>query len=238
MGRRGADSTVCLPAGSAANLAAAPGTPRPRYYVMGPEERGHGKPSLVPQLQPRQAEARESAGRWRHEPRRAVRPEREPQRAARRLPGREGRRGRAEAPSPGGERTSFALVPVRRLSGPLLASSGFRRRAGMEEKWDPKTFTAFDLFRLSLITSELIVRELETQRNGVKGIFDLQGWRFAHAFQITPTVAKIIAAAITDAFPLKVRGIHLVNEPLLFHPVFALIKTFLSEKIKARVSKC
>ncbi|XP_033011191.1 alpha-tocopherol transfer protein [Lacerta agilis] len=102
-------------------------------------------------------------------------------------------------------------------------------------KWDPKTFTAFDLFRLSLIASELIVRELETQRNGVKGIFDLQGWRFAHAFQISPTVAKIIAAAITDAFPLKARGIHLINEPLLFHPVFALIKTFLSEKIKARI---
>uniref|UniRef100_A0A8D0GVW3 Alpha-tocopherol transfer protein n=1 Tax=Sphenodon punctatus TaxID=8508 RepID=A0A8D0GVW3_SPHPU len=102
-------------------------------------------------------------------------------------------------------------------------------------QWDPKMFTAFEVFRVSLITSELIVREVETQRNGVKAIFDLQGWRFAHAFQITPAVAKRIAAVLTDSFPLKVRGIHLINEPLFFHPVFALIKPFLPEKIKERV---
>ncbi|XP_061455873.1 alpha-tocopherol transfer protein isoform X3 [Rhineura floridana] len=101
-------------------------------------------------------------------------------------------------------------------------------------RWDPKMFTAFDVFRVSLITSELIVRELDTQRNGVKAIFDLQGWRFAHAFHICPTVAKRIAAVLTDSFPLKARGIHLVNEPVFFRPVFALIKPFLSEKIKAR----
>lgn len=41
-----------------------------------------------------------------------------------------------------------------------------------------------------------------------------------------------------DSFPLKVRGIHLINEPLFFHPVFALIKPFISEKIKKRVSQC
>ena len=64
-------------------------------------------------------------------------------------------------------------------------------------QWDPKLFTAYDVFRVSLITSELIVQEIETQRNGVKAIFDLQGWRFAHAFQISPAVAKTIAAVLT-----------------------------------------
>ncbi|XP_064363542.1 alpha-tocopherol transfer protein isoform X2 [Dromaius novaehollandiae] len=64
-------------------------------------------------------------------------------------------------------------------------------------QWDPKLFTAYDVFRVSLITSELIVKEIETQRNGVKVIFDLEGWRFAHAFQISPSVAKKIAAVLT-----------------------------------------
>ncbi|XP_027750117.1 alpha-tocopherol transfer protein [Empidonax traillii] len=102
-------------------------------------------------------------------------------------------------------------------------------------QWDPNEFTVYDVFRVSLITSELVVKEIETQRNGVKAIFDLQGWRFAHAFQISPAVAKKIAAVLTDSFPLKVRGIHLINEPLFFYPVFALIKPFLTEKIKERV---
>lgn len=63
--------------------------------------------------------------------------------------------------------------------------------------WDPKVFTAYDAFRLSLITSELIVQEVETQRNGIKVVFDLEGWLFSHAFQITPSVAKKISAVLT-----------------------------------------
>ncbi|XP_070798360.1 alpha-tocopherol transfer protein [Pituophis catenifer annectens] len=102
-------------------------------------------------------------------------------------------------------------------------------------QWDPKIFTAYDLFRISVMLSELLAREPETQRNGVKTIFDLQGWKFAHAFQITPAVAKKIAFVLTDGFPLKTRGIHLIREPLIFYHVFNLIKHFLSEKIKARI---
>ncbi|KAG2458012.1 TTPA protein, partial [Polypterus senegalus] len=64
-------------------------------------------------------------------------------------------------------------------------------------QWDPKLFTAYEVFRVSLITSELIVQETETQRNGLKAIFDLEGWRFAHAFQITPSLAKKISAVLT-----------------------------------------
>lgn len=63
--------------------------------------------------------------------------------------------------------------------------------------WDPKVFTAYDVFRVSLITSELIVQEVETQRNGIKAVFDLEGWQFSHAFQMTPSVAKKIAAVLT-----------------------------------------
>ncbi|XP_039191586.1 alpha-tocopherol transfer protein isoform X1 [Crotalus tigris] len=102
-------------------------------------------------------------------------------------------------------------------------------------RWDPKIFTADDLFRVSIMLSELIVRELDTQRNGTKSIFDLQGWKFAHAFQITPAMIKKIAFILTDGFPLKVREIHLIREPVIFYRVFNLIKHFLPEKIKARI---
>ncbi|XP_073705378.1 alpha-tocopherol transfer protein [Garra rufa] len=102
-------------------------------------------------------------------------------------------------------------------------------------QWNPKEFTAYEVFRVSLITSELIVREWETQRNGLKVIFDLQDWCFAHALQINPSLAKKISSVLTDSFPLKVRGIHLINEPIFFRPVFAMIRPFLPDKIKQRV---
>ncbi|KAG8133643.1 hypothetical protein E2320_011419, partial [Naja naja] len=64
-------------------------------------------------------------------------------------------------------------------------------------QWDPEIFTAYDLFRVSVMLCELMVREPDTQRNGVKTIFDLQGWKFAHAFQITPAVVRKIAFVLT-----------------------------------------
>lgn len=102
-------------------------------------------------------------------------------------------------------------------------------------QWNSKDWSAFQVFRISLMTSEIISREIETQRRGVKVIFDLQGWCLAHAMQINASLARKISSVLSDAFPLKVRGIHLVNEPMFFHPVFAMIRPFLPDKIKQRI---
>lgn len=81
-------------------------------------------------------------------------------------------------------------------------------------QWNPKEFTAYEVFRVSLITSELIVQERETQRNGLKAIFDLQGWCFAHAFQINPSLAKKISCVLTVCISHSVFYISdLVTEP-------------------------
>lgn len=71
-------------------------------------------------------------------------------------------------------------------------------------QWNPKEFTAYEVFRVSLITSELIVQEWETQRNGLKVIFDLQDWCFAHAMQINPSLAKKISAVLTVGIHLNI----------------------------------
>ncbi|XP_028284245.1 alpha-tocopherol transfer protein [Parambassis ranga] len=102
-------------------------------------------------------------------------------------------------------------------------------------QWNPKDWSAFQVFRVSLMTSEIISRETETQMRGLKAIFDLQGWSLSHALQITPSLARKISSVLSDSFPLKVRGIHLVNEPMFFGPVFAMIRPFLPDKIKQRV---
>ncbi|KAM6919153.1 alpha-tocopherol transfer protein [Xenentodon cancila] len=102
-------------------------------------------------------------------------------------------------------------------------------------QWNPKDWSAFQVFRVSLMTSEIISMETETQRQGLKVIFDLQGWSLGHALQINPSLARKISSVLLDSFPLKVRGIHLVNEPLFFRPVFAMIRPFLPDKIKQRV---
>nr|WOJ45602.1 alpha tocopherol transfer protein [Cynoglossus semilaevis] len=102
-------------------------------------------------------------------------------------------------------------------------------------QWNPKDWSAFQVFRVSLMTSELISMETQTQRRGLKVIFDLSGWSLGHALQINPSLGRKISSVLSDSFPLKVRGIHLVNEPIFFRPVFAMIRPFLPEKIKQRI---
>jgi len=85
------------------------------------------------------------------------------------------------------------------------------------------------VFRVSLITSELIVKEIETQRSGVKAIFDLQGWRFAHALQISPAVAKKIAAVLTVSVTYCFMLLHCYNSQFLISwKIFQLWYIFLS----------
>lgn len=47
------------------------------------------------------------------------------------------------------------------------------------------------------MTSEIISMETETQRRGLKAIFDLQGWSLSHALQITPSLARKISSVLS-----------------------------------------
>ena len=47
------------------------------------------------------------------------------------------------------------------------------------------------------MTSEVISMETETQRRGVKAIFDLEGWSFGHALQMTPFLARKISSVLS-----------------------------------------
>ncbi|XP_078584938.1 alpha-tocopherol transfer protein-like [Branchiostoma floridae x Branchiostoma japonicum] len=102
-------------------------------------------------------------------------------------------------------------------------------------KWDPYQFSAYEVFRVSMISSEKIIQEEDTQVHGIAMIADLAGLSFSHAYQIGPRVAKKIGSITTDAFPIRVKEIHLLNQPMLFDAIFAIIKPFMSEKMRNRI---
>ncbi|XP_056276808.1 alpha-tocopherol transfer protein [Pseudoliparis swirei] len=86
--------------------------------------------------------------------------------------------------------TYHAVLPHRDHSG----SRVLIYRIG---QWNPKHWTAFQVFRVSLMTSEIIATETETQRRGLKVIFDLQGWSLGHALQINPSLASKISSVLS-----------------------------------------
>lgn len=73
------------------------------------------------------------------------------------------------------------------------------------------------------------------QVHGAVVIFDMDGLSLSQTWQFTPPFAKRIVDWLQDSVPLRIKGIHIVNQPKIFNIVFALFKPFLREKLRKRI---
>lgn len=83
---------------------------------------------------------------------------------------------------------------------------------------------------------EHIVKEPETQIAGIVVVLDMQGLSLQHAKFFTPYYAKRMVELVQETFPLRFKGFHIVNEPFYFDAIMAVLKPFIKEKIRKRVS--
>lgn len=82
---------------------------------------------------------------------------------------------------------------------------------------------------------EAATLEPETQTHGAVVIFDMDGLSLQQTWQFTPAFAKRIVDWLQDSVPMRIKGIHIVNQPKIFQIVFALFKPFLREKLRNRI---
>lgn len=82
---------------------------------------------------------------------------------------------------------------------------------------------------------EAATLEPETQVHGAVVIFDMDGLSLQQTWQFTPAFAKRIVDWLQDSVPMRIKGIHIVNQPKIFNIVFALFKPFLREKLRNRI---
>ncbi|CAG0898827.1 unnamed protein product [Darwinula stevensoni] len=100
--------------------------------------------------------------------------------------------------------------------------------------WDPNMNSMEEMFRAALTCLEYISTDTSTQVCGIVAITDCKGLAFHHAKHFTPSLAKRCAAVLKDCFPLRFKGIHVMNEPLIVDMLFSMLKPFLSAKILSR----
>lgn len=92
-----------------------------------------------------------------------------------------------------------------------------------------------EVFKGCVLFLEAAMLEPETQVNGAVVIFDMDGLSLQQTWQFTPPFAKRIVDWLQDSVPLRIKGIHIVNQPKIFQMVFALFKPFLREKLRNRI---
>ncbi|XP_015437053.1 PREDICTED: alpha-tocopherol transfer protein-like [Dufourea novaeangliae] len=103
------------------------------------------------------------------------------------------------------------------------------------KKWKHNKCSLDEVFKGCVLYVEAAMLEPTTQVAGAVVIFDMEGLTLQQTWQFTPPFAKRIVDWLQDAVPLRVKNIHIVNQPYLFNMVFSLFKPFLREKLKNRI---
>lgn len=103
------------------------------------------------------------------------------------------------------------------------------------KRWKHKEVTLDEVFKGAVLFLEAAMLENETQINGAVVIFDMDGLSLQQTWQFTPPFAKRIVDWLQDSVPLRIKAIHIVNQPKIFNVVFALFKPFLREKLRSRI---
>jgi hypothetical protein len=101
--------------------------------------------------------------------------------------------------------------------------------------WDTKEFGMREIQCAGLFVVEELLAEVETQLNGAIIICDLDGFGFSHLRQCTIPEVKIAIQTVLDGVPAKVKGIHFLNAPSIFWPIYKIVSKLLPEKMQKRV---
>lgn len=92
-----------------------------------------------------------------------------------------------------------------------------------------------DIMKLVLMIGD--IRLLEEQK-GVAGdvyIFDASVATPAHFAKFTPTIVKKFLICVQEAYPVKLKEVHIINVSPLVDTIINFVRPFLKEKIRQRI---
>ncbi|EFA03469.2 alpha-tocopherol transfer protein [Tribolium castaneum] len=123
----------------------------------------------------------------------------------------------------------FVFLPTRTPTGSriMIINAG--------TKWNPKDVAVADMFRAIMVAIEIAMLEPKTQVAGVHVILNMEGFSLNHVYQFSPTVAKLMVDWVQDCAPVRLKGIHIINQSIFFNMVYAIFKPFIGEKLKKRL---
>ncbi|KAL1398960.1 hypothetical protein pipiens_002306 [Culex pipiens pipiens] len=100
------------------------------------------------------------------------------------------------------------------------------------KKWNTAKVSIIELIAAIRFSVEAALLDPETQLHGMKVIFDTEGLSMAQIAQNTPKHACMILDWAQKACPFRLRGVHVVNNSMLFNILFAIFKPFISKELR------
>ncbi|GFV77137.1 alpha-tocopherol transfer protein-like [Trichonephila clavipes] len=103
------------------------------------------------------------------------------------------------------------------------------------DKFDPNDLCVEDFKRLVMFLFIQILRDPMTQINGFKFIHDFKGTTIQHLKCCTPQNMYLFYHTAIHCIPGRYKEIHVINQSFVAKPCWAILKPFLSDKIRSRV---
>lgn len=103
------------------------------------------------------------------------------------------------------------------------------------ERWNPRLVSVEQVFRATQVALEGAMREPKSQICGVIVIMDMKGLTFSHIFQFTPSYAKMALEWTQECIPVRIKAVHVLNQPYIFNILLAMFRPFIAEKLRTRL---
>lgn len=131
----------------------------------------------------------------------------------------------------------FKIRTTIRIPKPLYGEDGPAITISRSGVYEVGEYDIVDVLKVK--TMLLIIQMLEDDNAVVSGcheIIDMSKATMGHFLQMTPALMKKMSSFADEAIPIRQKGAHFINTPIGFEQIFNLFRSFLSDKIKERVS--
>lgn len=102
-------------------------------------------------------------------------------------------------------------------------------------KWNPYECQLTDIIKTALLGLEVAILDEQTQVCGVVVIKNMTDLGVVQARNIKRRAVKLWLSLLQDVFPMRLKAIHVVNEPSIFSTIFTIVKPFLKQKTAKRL---
>lgn len=101
--------------------------------------------------------------------------------------------------------------------------------------WNPDVCSLEAMYKPSTLFWEHALEDPATQVNGITAVLDLRGGSLKHVRCMSPAHAFKIIYCMQECFPMRLKAVHVVNQPLFFTLFVGFLKPFLKNKFLKRI---
>ncbi|KAG0425162.1 hypothetical protein HPB47_027656, partial [Ixodes persulcatus] len=97
--------------------------------------------------------------------------------------------------------------------------------------WNPSLCSITELFRAIVLVAEYYLLDPKTQITGIVSVVDLKGLNFTHLLHYTVSEMKKAVKLVQECYPVRIRGIYIINNPPVFELFQPALKLFMKPKL-------